>query len=177
MNNIIITKEQLELYIKNGFSTREIAKETQKSQANICFWLKRFNLKTAPKFKYQNDEKLCKMCQTIKPIKEFYLKRDKKYPDKYPISYCITCSKKQALDRQRNLKKLAIDYKGGKCCKCGYNKCQAALEFHHIEPDKKDFNLSNVKNTKFNEKIKHELDKCLLLCSNCHKEEHWFLAN
>lgn len=68
-------------------------------------------------------------------------------------------------------KNLAIDYKGGKCVECGYNKCNSALEFHHTDPNEKDFTISSNKNLSF-KKIKKELDKCILLCSNCHREKH-----
>ena len=167
-----ITKEQLSIYIEAGFSTREIGEKIGKSQTNVRFWLKKFNLVTIPKFGYQQTEKLCLKCNEVKQITDFYTKRDKEYPNKYPLPYCIPCTNQQAIDRQRSLKKLAIEYKGGKCSKCGYKKCQAALEFHHINPEERDFAISRCKNTSF-EKIKKELDKCILICSNCHKEEHW----
>lgn len=66
-----------------------------------------------------------------------------------------------------------IDYKGGKCEKCGYKKCFASLEFHHINPDDKEFQLDlrHLSNMNF-EKILKEADKCMLLCSNCHREIH-----
>ena len=61
---------------------------------------------------------------------------------------------------------------GGKCQECGYNKNIAVLEFHHINPDEKDFSISD-RNIKLDwEKIKKELDKCVLVCSNCHREIH-----
>lgn len=53
-----------------------------------------------------------------------------------------------------------------------YDKCDQALEFHHIDPNLKDFSIAHVKLTKFSAKIMNELDKCVLLCSNCHREEH-----
>lgn len=74
--------------------------------------------------------------------------------------------------RRRNLKLLAIDYKGGKCLCCGYNKCPQALQFHHLDPTKKDFGISTTGVTRSWEKIKVELDKCVLLCANCHAEVH-----
>lgn|SRR5882724_6084317 len=169
----LISKEQLLAHIHNGLSTREIGQKTNKSQTNVRFWLNKFSLSTNPKFGYQQKEKFCSMCQTIKPIGDFYTKRDKNYPNKYPLSYCISCTSIQAVERQRELKKTAIEHKGGKCQKCGYNKCQAALEFHHLKPEEKDFAISRCKNNSF-EKVKKELDKCILICSNCHKEEHWF---
>lgn len=74
--------------------------------------------------------------------------------------------------RRRKIKKMAIEYKGGKCQKCGYNKCNAALEFHHIDSNEKDFNISKKGHCRSWEKVKDELDKCILVCSNCHKEIH-----
>lgn len=59
---------------------------------------------------------------------------------------------------------------GGKCIRCGYNKCIKALEFHHIDPNKKDFTISND-NFKVLEAVK-EAKKCILLCANCHRELH-----
>lgn len=73
--------------------------------------------------------------------------------------------------RRRSLKRIAVMYKGGKCNECGYSKSLKALDFHHIEPSHKDFVISSRKDSTF-DAIKSELDKCILLCSNCHREEH-----
>ncbi|NBO23398.1 HNH endonuclease [bacterium] len=72
----------------------------------------------------------------------------------------------------RNLKELMVEYKGGCCQKCGYDKYFGALEFHHINPEEKDFNPSHYKKYAFDDRVKTELDKCLLLCANCHRETH-----
>lgn len=72
--------------------------------------------------------------------------------------------------RHRNKKQRYVEYKGGKCELCGYSKSLAALEFHHRDPNQKDFRVSG-KNVSW-EKVKAELDKCQLLCANCHREEH-----
>lgn len=80
---------------------------------------------------------------------------------------------KKAVDkRRRKIKEMAIIYKGGKCALCGYNKYQGALEFHHLDKDSKDFGLSMSGLTRSWDKTKKELDKCILVCSNCHKEIH-----
>ena len=63
-----------------------------------------------------------------------------------------------------------IEYKGNKCEKCGYNKNIAALEFHHLDPNTKKFTLSDTHHNW--EETKEELDKCILVCSNCHRELH-----
>ncbi|MEI7999365.1 MAG: hypothetical protein WCH62_07675 [Candidatus Omnitrophota bacterium] len=61
---------------------------------------------------------------------------------------------------------------GGKCSACGYHKCDDALEFHHLDRSKKDFGISSKGYARSWQKVKEELDKCLLLCANCHREEH-----
>ncbi|QEG09033.1 HNH endonuclease [Aeromonas phage 4_4572] len=68
---------------------------------------------------------------------------------------------------------MAVDYKGGKCEKCGYDKFIGALEFHHLNPEQKDFSLGDKGYTRSWDKIKDELDKCIMVCSNCHKEIHY----
>lgn len=80
------------------------------------------------------------------------------------------CSACLVAKTRRNIKLKAVEYKGGKCIICGYNKCVAALDFHHIDPTTKSFGISVTGNTRSWEKVKQELDKCALLCSNCHRE-------
>ena len=113
------------------------------------------------------ETKQCPQCKKIKNISEFYNRRGKEGSS----PYCKKCTGIQTIVRQRSLKQKAIDYKGGKCQCCGYDKYQGALEFHHIDPTEKDFSIGNAKLTSFN-KIKTELDKCILVCSNCHREIH-----
>lgn len=85
---------------------------------------------------------------------------------------CNKCSVEHVQKRRFVLKEKAVQYKGGKCQCCGYNKYLGALEFHHIQPSEKNFGISSKGYTKSWEKVKNELDKCILVCSNCHKEIH-----
>ena len=71
--------------------------------------------------------------------------------------------------RRKVMKRKSIEYKGGRCGLCGYNKCESALEFHHIDPSSKLFGIGSG-DTRSWESVREELDKCVLLCSNCHKE-------
>jgi len=76
---------------------------------------------------------------------------------------------------RRRAKKKLVEYKGGKCIICDYNKCIKALEFHHINPKDKSFRInSNTMLSHSNKDIIKELSKCILLCSNCHRELHYF---
>jgi len=139
------------------------------NRRKYCLNCSAFGSQNNRKLHQLNDstQKLCPKCEIIKPIAEFYARRNKTGN----CSYCKTCSIKQITDRQRKLKQEAVAYKGGKCKCCGYSKCVAALEFHHRDRSKKDFAISQSRNLEL-EKIKTELDKCELVCSNCHKEIH-----
>lgn len=77
--------------------------------------------------------------------------------------------------RRLTHKKQALQYKGNKCQLCGYSKCKSAMEFHHPDPLQKDPRLirrsGRMANLPF-DSMKKELDKCVLLCANCHREIH-----
>lgn len=74
--------------------------------------------------------------------------------------------------RRYRIKQQAVEYKGGKCEKCGYDRCYSALEFHHLNPNEKDFGIADSAYSRSWETIKKELDKCIMVCSNCHAEIH-----
>ena len=76
-----------------------------------------------------------------------------------------------SVQRHRENRQWAVDQAGGCCSHCGYNKYLGALDFHHINPKEKDLNY-NALFGRTRENIKEEIDKCILLCSNCHREEH-----
>ena len=78
--------------------------------------------------------------------------------------------------RRKRIRQMAIEYKGSCCEKCGYNRCIEALEFHHRDSSGKDFSISERGYTRSWIKVKEELDKCILLCANCHREIHAQIA-
>lgn len=75
-------------------------------------------------------------------------------------------------NRRKKLREMARESKGNRCIICGYGKCQRALSFHHIDPTKKEFDLSSKGLTRSWEKIQKEIKKCILVCANCHMEIH-----
>lgn len=115
-----------------------------------------------------NQSKTCPMCLVVKEPNEFYRRRK----NKSLSVYCKLCSNLQTTRRQRKFKEQCISYKGGKCERCGYSSCNSALEFHHLDPKHKDFAISHARLTAFSTKVIEELDKCIMLCANCHREIH-----
>ena len=103
----------------------------------------------------------CKNCN-IEGEQNFY---------KTQRSYCKSCWNKRSVQAQRDrVKQLKLEY-GGACTKCGYNKCFDALEFHHTDPTQKEFHLGEKRGASL-AKLRAELDKCQLVCRNCHTEIH-----
>ena len=77
---------------------------------------------------------------------------------------------KAVAKRRKKVKELAVEYKGGKCQLCDYSKCIDALEFHHLDSSKKEFGIGDKGYTRSWNKVRNELDKCIILCANCHRE-------
>ena len=78
---------------------------------------------------------------------------------------------------RKKIKEELIAYKGGECQLCHYNKCSASLDFHHLDPNEKDFGISQNNTYRNIDKMKQEVDKCILVCANCHREIHYKLSN
>ena len=115
----------------------------------------------------ESTTKVCPKCKIEKNINDFYTRRGAQ-----THSYCKPCVHIQTIERQRNLKKLAIEYKGGKCVDCGIIDHACVYDFHHLDQTEKDFTIAHRKQYKFDESMQKELDKCVLLCSNCHRKRH-----
>ena len=81
---------------------------------------------------------------------------------------CGSCNTKI---RRFRAKAAAIKYLGGKCERCGWHENQSGLQFHHKDPIQKEFIIGNVANKSW-DSIKKEMQKCILLCANCHAIEH-----
>lgn len=146
--------------VQSGLSQRKMADKLGVSQSTIKYWLGKFGINTK-----KQEEYLCQYCGEAN-AKLFALRHGK--PCR---TICKSCDSKRAVDRARLNKQLALEYKGGCCSVCGYNKNPAALSFHHVDPKEKDLNFPKMKFWCF-DRIKKELDKCVLVCLNCHAEIH-----
>lgn len=116
----------------------------------------------------EEGKKYCTSCKRI--LDESSFRKDMKA--KISLYWCTECIKKHpSRDYAKNRKQRIIDYMGGKCVRCGYNKCQNALDIHHRDPSKKDLNFRKLK-LKINDDLKKELENCILVCATCHREIH-----
>jgi len=133
-----------------------------------------------------SEMKRCPQCEEWKPRTPEYFFRDK---TRGLHTWCKLCGVKnrnksapsyiRALEKQTTrtaeVKKLLVEHFGGKCVTCGYDRCPAGFDFHHIVPEEKEFALSGVRTYgKSWDEILKEAKKCMLLCSNCHRELHYY---
>jgi hypothetical protein len=92
------------------------------------------------------------------------------------VSYHVDPSFKARHDRRTSMRakgslaRLKEEW-GGKCEFCGFSECSPALHFHHIDPSKKSFGLSNLSGKSY-ESLRKEAEKCVLVCANCHHKLH-----
>lgn len=117
------------------------------------------------KRKFRKDKKYCDQVCHDKHKYQKASKQVKKYKDDFGLNkYTV-----KGLEKKLQL----IELFGGKCEMCGYDKNIAAFDFHHKNPYEKSFEVKiKLLQTKKDEEILEEAMKCMLLCSNCHRELH-----
>jgi DNA-binding CsgD family transcriptional regulator len=182
-DNVIVksTKEKVIELRLQGKTYKEIKQQLKISKATISYHLNSVNLGT--EIKAMTNDKIVslneyykkhttKECANKFSISEFTVK---KYV--MPKRVILTDEQRKILNYQRvkkyrqTVKEKLVEYKGGKCEKCSYKRCIAALDFHHKIPGEKDFGISQFRNLKW-KTLLEEVDKCMLVCSNCHREIH-----
>lgn len=179
------SKEKIIRLRKLGFSYAEIGAELGFSKSTISFHLKSVGLggsidKKRRRLTKETKESIIQLFESglsKKGISEklnLSLSSVNKYTDNYPKKSKEEVRNSQYLRHQNwrlKIKLEAINYLGGSCRNCGYNKCVAALDFHHRDSKNKEFNITGGNMRSF-PKLISELDKCDLLCANCHRELH-----
>jgi hypothetical protein len=159
-------RERLERLAAQGLTLREIAGELDRSIATVRHWLRRWGIqrpdarrRDLPPDAPHEIERRCPR----HGMGPFRLDSRRTYR-------CVRCSTEAVSMRRRRLKRILVAEAGGRCTTCGYNRCVAALQFHHLDPETKLFDLSSNGVTRSLERARQEARKCVLLCANCHAE-------
>ena len=167
-------KEKQELVIKlrlEGATYKQIQDEVGVCKNTIIKILKEQNMLKEPPKELTDDllqqiQNRYDECHNIKIVAKEFKVSYSRLKGKIKMKEAKNTPKKE-LEKSyyKRTKEKLIEYKGGKCQVCGYNKCASALEFHHLDPSQKDFTISG--GTKSFENL-----KCILVCANCHREIH-----
>lgn len=130
----------------------------------------------------------CTICKQEKDESEFYNRKDTKTKKTGQCKVCINIRnadwekrnphyQRDYCNKRRNINKLnIIEQLGGKCAHCGLIDSHVVYDLHHIDPESKEYSLGTILDHS-QRKIQYELDKCILLCANCHRKEHERLRN
>ena len=152
-------KITLQQYVKLNYSTRKIAQLENSSQTNIRHWLNKYNLKTNFN-QFNESDYFCDCGET--DSSKFYGHSKKT---------CSKCHNLRTAETGKNNRAFAVNHLGSKCMVCGYDKYIGSLDIHHLDPTIKDKDFRNMRGW-CRERILSEIEKCVLLCRNCHAEVH-----
>ncbi|MCL2770674.1 MAG: hypothetical protein FWD42_11305 [Solirubrobacterales bacterium] len=167
-----LRRDQLEPLVASGASLTEIADAVGRSTATVRHWLGKYGLRTQCPFRgprrpgaLQARESALDNAIVICPTHG----ATEHVRDARGSYRCRKCRADAVVNRRRRVKQRLVTEAGGCCRICGYDRCVAALEFHHLDPATKAFNLARCGAHSI-EKLRAEVRKCVLLCSNCHAE-------
>ncbi|MGI8460550.1 MAG: hypothetical protein ACR2OC_02775 [Solirubrobacterales bacterium] len=165
-----ISKVELERLVSQGLTLREIAVVTDRSISNVRYWIRRHELQRPIDVRRNELEEALKSGQRILMRQcgqhgwtQFVIENSGRVR-------CRKCRQERVSEWRRRTKARLVEEAGGACVLCGYDRCQAALEFHHLDPSEKAFGLSMRGITRSIEELRKEAAKCVLLCANCHAE-------
>lgn len=159
-------EQELKQLVERGMSSAQIAEAVGRSKTTVRHWLREYGLRTQwaerRRASAANDRELVLTCPQHGVTK--FLRRSE------GGFRCARCRADAVARRRRKVKRILVTDSGGACVVCGYDRCIAALEFHHLVPANKRFSLSHRGVARSLEKARAEASKCVLLCANCHAE-------
>lgn len=153
--------------VVSGLSQRGIGKAAGRSQATVKWWLRKYGLRTAPNPWNRAEAFRCRYCGTEDESLAKNAGNGRRSP-----SVCSPCADRRRVEQMRAVKRRAVEFKGGQCERCGYDRCPAALQFHHTDPASKSPAWESFRSYRW-ERVLAELSGCELVCANCHAEEHF----
>jgi transposase len=161
------TREALLELVERGMSVRQIGKELGLSFAAVQYWLAKYDLKTEPhptRGATRSRRRRHSASASAHGWTVFVRTGARGY------YRCPACTGERVAEYRRRVKQQIVDEAGGRCQLCGYNAYSGALQFHHVDPSQKRFNLARGGLTRPLEEVREEARKCVLLCGNCHAE-------
>ncbi len=168
-----ITRDELNPLVEAGMSIAEIAVELSRSKATVRHWLGKYEMRTGGGLGRRS-------AQASRAAREAGLQEATlvcprhgeggHVRDTQGYFRCRRCRQEAVVRRRRRVKEILVEESGGRCRLCGYDRCVAALEFHHLDPTAKEFGVAQNGMARSIERLRAEIRKCVLLCSNCHAE-------
>jgi transposase-like protein len=168
-----VPREQLHQLVLSGASIAEIAEQLGLSKGTIRHWLGRYGLKTRGGVGRRSSDltRAARESGALEVLTEC--------PSHGVVSHvrdargyfrCRICRQEAVVRRRRRVKAILVEEAGGRCRICGYDRYDGALVFHHVSPETKAFGVAEGGMARSLARLRAEVRKCVLLCSNCHAE-------
>jgi predicted transcriptional regulator len=161
-----VARETLLELVEQGLSVRQIGAELGLSYGAVRHWLRRHDLETRPGRHRRQDERpdaIIHECPTHGWTTFSVVGVERRL-------LCGQCNVERVSARRRRAKAILVDEAGGRCRVCGYDRCRAALQFHHLDPSTKRFQIAEGGRVRGMDRLREEAGRCVLLCANCHAE-------
>lgn len=156
-----LSRAQLNELIDRDLTVREIAAEVDRSYTTVRYWLRRYGLRTTGAARRRQVRYTEGLCRRHGVTRFIATKRG-------PV--CAACAAQRVTTWRRRAKRKLVQESGGCCQLCGYSRWVGALQFHHRDPKAKSFGLGTRGLARSIEVLRAEVNKCVLLCANCHAE-------
>ncbi len=165
-----LPRQELQQLVEAGATLETIAEHLDSSPSTVRYWIARYGLPRPYKVRREDIE------QALRAGARTIRRRCKRHGETDFViensgrTRCRLCRMDRVAAWRRRAKQALVREAGGRCRLCGYDRCMAALEFHHLDPEQKSFELSLRGVTRSLDSLRAEAAKCVLLCANCHAE-------
>ncbi len=164
-----LDRESLHALVAEGRTVAEIARVVDRSVTTVRYWLRFHGLETRRSARLRAGGRPSAATPAVADIAcsvhglTTHTVRGGRYR-------CRRCNSEAVTRFRRSVKRRLVDEAGGCCVICGYSRSMVALQFHHVDPSTKRFNLGMKGISRSLETVRAEAAKCVLLCANCHAE-------
>lgn len=162
-----VDSAELEELVRRGATLSEMAEALDRNASTIRYWLERYEIeRSLPRGRRPrcgDGERFAIFDCKRHGRTEFVLEGRGYYR-------CKRCRSEAVAKRRRTIKRQLVEEAGGACALCGYARWHGALQFHHVEAAAKEFHLAQGGYSRSIARSRAEMEKCTLLCANCHAE-------
>lgn len=168
--NAKIDPDRLRVLVEEGASIQQMGEAFGAGRSTIRYWLRKLGLETERSIRLREAR-----AARREGLRRTYLRCSKHghtafYARPEGGFRCGRCSSEAVSKRRRSVKRQLVEEAGGRCALCGFDEHPAALQFHHLDPSSKSFQLGEGGLTRSLAKLRAEAEKCVLLCANCHAQ-------
>lgn len=160
-----VKRTELEERARRGATLSEMAEALDRNASTIRYWLERYEIeRLRPRRRRPN-------CGNGARFATFGCKRHGRTEfvlEGRGYYRCKRCRSEAVARRRRTIKRQLVEEAGGACALCGYERWHGALQFHHVDAAVKEFHLAQGGYSRSIARSRAEMEKCVLLCANCH---------